>query len=122
MVAQERGAIVNVASIAGIGAAPLMGAYAASKHAVVGMTKAAATEYGKYGIRVNAVCPTIIRTPMAEAFINAGPKITDNIRHAIPLRRFGEPEEVAQTIVWLSSDLASYINGSAIPVDGGHRA
>ena len=122
MVGQGKGAIVNVASLAGIGAAPLMGAYAASKHAVVGMTKAAASEYGKFGIRVNAVCPTIIRTPMAASFINAGPTITEGIRKAIPLKRFGEPEEVAQTIAWLGSDLASYINGAAVPVDGGQRA
>ncbi len=116
------GSIVNVASVAGISSAPGMGAYAASKHAVVGMTKAAAAEYGKYGIRVNAVCPTVINTPMAESFVNAGPEVTDFIRKAIPLKRFGEPEEVAQTIVWLLSDEASFISGTALRVDGGHRA
>lgn len=119
---QKRGVIVNLASLAGIGSAPRMGAYAASKHAVVGMTKTAAAEYAKYNIRINAVCPTVIRTPMTEGFLKADEAMSEFMRQAIPMKRFGEAEEVASTICWLSSPGASFITGETIRVDGGHRA
>jgi len=117
------GAIVNTSSLAGIGAAPRMSAYAASKHAVVGMTKAAASEYGKKNIRVNCVCPTVIETPMAEAMItNQDSSINEIMKASIPLKRFGKPIEVANTIAWLCSDESSYITGHEIRVDGGMRS
>ncbi len=117
-----RGNIVNVASIAGIGSAPRMGAYAASKHAVVGMTATAAVEYAKYNIRINAVCPSVIKTPMGDSFNHLDPSITEVAKKAIPMRRFGEPVEVANTIGWLCTEGASFITGQAIRVDGGHRS
>ncbi len=122
MKSQRGGAIVNISSLAGIGSAPRMGAYAASKHAVVGMTKTAAAEYAKYNIRINAVCPTVIRTPMTEGFLHADEARSEFMRQSIPMKRFGEAEEVARTICWLSSPGASFVPGETIRVDGGHRA
>lgn len=116
------GSIVNTASLAGIGSAPRMGAYAASKHAVVGMTKTAAAEYGKYGIRVNAVCPTVIDTPMGQSFTDIDQTMSNFVKQAIPMKRFGEAQEVADVIAWLCSDDASFVNGETIRIDGGHRA
>ncbi len=119
---QRKGCIVNTASVAGIGSAARMGAYAASKHAVVGMTKTAAVEYAKYGIRVNAICPTVIKTPMGDSYISSDPKITEMIKQTIPMKRFGEAKEVAKTIGWLCSEDASFITGHAIRIDGGMMA
>ncbi len=121
MKTQQYGSIVNTASIAGIGSAPRMGAYAASKHAVVGMTKTAAAEYGKFGIRVNAVCPSVILTPMANSLIDSE-GFSEIIKQSIPMKRFGLAEEVASTIAWLCSDQASFITGETVRIDGGHRA
>lgn len=122
MKAQKSGNIVNTASAAGIGAAPRMGAYAASKHAVVGMTRTAAVEFAKYGIRINAICPTVITTPMGDGYIESNPEIKDIMLRTVPMRRFGKPEEVARTICWLCSGDASYLTGVALPVDGGSKA
>ena len=119
---QRKGCIVNTASAAGIGAAPRMGAYAASKHAVVGMTKTAAVEFGKYGIRVNAICPTVINTPMGDGYLSDNEALQQMMLQSVPMRRFGSPEEVAKTICWLCSEEASYLNGVALPVDGGSTA
>ncbi len=119
---QRRGFIVNTSSVAGIGAAPRMGAYAASKHAVIGMTKTAAVEYAKYGIRINAICPTVIKTPMGESYITGNAAVVDMIKHSIPMKRFGEAEEVAKTVAWLCSEDASFITGHAIRIDGGMKA
>ena len=116
------GTIVNVSSVAGLGAAPRMGPYAMSKHAVAGLTKAIASEYGKYNIRANAVCPTIIETPMADAFIKHGGEAVELIKHTIPMKRYGQASEVADVIVWLSCPASSYVNGETIRVDGGMRA
>lgn len=122
MKSKDGGVIVNISSLAGISSAPRMGAYAASKHAVVGMTKTAAAEYAKYNIRVNAVCPTVIRTPMTEGFMQADESMNEFMRQSIPMKRFGEAQEVAETIQWLCSSGASFITGETIRVDGGHRA
>jgi len=122
MKTQGKGAIVNVASAAGIGGAPRMGAYAATKHAVVGMTKTAAMEYGKYNIRINAVCPTVITTNMGDDYLSVNKDLQQIMLQSVPLRRFGKPEEVGQTIAWLCSDQASYLNGVALPIDGGSKA
>ena len=122
MKGQKSGNIVNTASAAGIGAAPRMGAYAASKHAVVGMTKTAAHEFGKFGIRINAICPTVIETPMGDSYLSDNEDIMKVMLKSVPMRRFGKPEEVARTICWLCGEDASYLNGVALPVDGGSNA
>ncbi len=116
------GAIVNVSSVAGIGAAPRMSAYAASKHAVIGLTRTAANEYGKHNIRVNAVCPTVIDTPMGRSYIDQDDAIVEIVKATIPMKRFGEAFEVAKTICWLCGDENSFVTGQAIAVDGGMKA
>ena len=119
---QRSGNIVNTASAAGIGSAPRMGAYAASKHAVVGMTKTAAAEFGKYNIRINAICPTVIETPMGDSYLSENEDLKNVMLRSVPMRRFGQPEEVAKTICWLCSENASYLTGVALPIDGGSNA
>ncbi|MEM8890957.1 MAG: SDR family oxidoreductase, partial [Bacteroidota bacterium] len=118
----EVGSIVNISSVAGIGAAPRMSAYAASKHAVIGLTRTAAHEYGKYKIRVNAICPTIIETPMGLGYANEEEGIIQMIKHSIPLKRFGQAEEVAESIAWLCSKESSFVTGMELRVDGGMKA
>jgi NAD(P)-dependent dehydrogenase (short-subunit alcohol dehydrogenase family) len=117
----QRGSIINTASVAGLVGAPMLGSYAASKHAVVGLTKTAAIEYGPLGIRVNAVCPGIIRTPMLDGFGFDEATVAAMARvHA--LGRLGEPSEVAKLVLFLASDDASFITGAAIAIDGGMTA
>ncbi len=118
----EGGAITNMASIAGIGGAPTLGPYAASKHGVVGLTRTAAVEYGKRGIRVNAVCPSYTRTRMLEGIFGSAPELAAKLAHASPMRRFGEAGEVAATALWLCSEEASFVNGQCVAVDGGITA
>jgi NAD(P)-dependent dehydrogenase (short-subunit alcohol dehydrogenase family) len=113
------GSIVNTASFSGLVAVPFAAAYVASKHGVVGLTKAAAVEYGRKGIRVNAVCPGTVRTQMMEERIAGNPKMEKALTDVSPMRRLAEAEEVAAAVVWLCSDDASFINGHALPVDGG---
>lgn len=122
MKAQKSGCIVNTSSVAGIGAAPRMGAYAASKHAVIGMTKTAAAEYAKYNVRVNAICPTIIKTPMGMGYMDEDIQVQQMVKAAIPMKRFGEAYEVARTVCWLCSDDASFITGESVRIDGGMKA
>jgi NAD(P)-dependent dehydrogenase (short-subunit alcohol dehydrogenase family) len=112
------GAIVNTASIAGLvgGFGP---PYTAAKHGVVGLTKTAAVEYGPRGIRVNAVCPGVIDTPMVERLLTRRPQIHQTLIDNHPLGRFGTPEEIAAAVVWLCSDGAAFLTGVALPVDGG---
>jgi NAD(P)-dependent dehydrogenase (short-subunit alcohol dehydrogenase family) len=122
--ARGGGAIVNTASIAGLTGSPLMVAYSASKHAVVGITKSAAKGLAGDGIRVNAVCPGYIETRMMEALEEANnPADPDAVRRAysalVPMRRYGKPEEIAAFVAFLCSDDASYITGSAFTIDGG---
>ena len=117
---QGSGAIVNTASIAGLVGAYRMPAYVASKHGVAGLTKTAALEYARAGIRVNAVCPGVIRTPMVERFfLSRHPRAETRLSAAEPVGRLGTPEEVAEAVVWLCSDAASFVTGHTMAVDGG---
>jgi len=112
MVKQGSGAIVNTASVGGLVGFEGIGAYVASKHGVIGLTKTAALEYATAGIRVNAVCPGVIRTPMlADAEALLAP--------LEPMGRIGLPEEIAEAVVWLCSDAASFVTGHPMVVDGG---
>jgi NAD(P)-dependent dehydrogenase (short-subunit alcohol dehydrogenase family) len=122
MLKQGGGAIVNTASVAGLVGAPLQPIYAASKHAVVGLTKTAAAEYGRAGIRVNAVCPGIIRTPMLDRALEREPKREKWIVKVHPIGRLGEAQEIANAALWLCSDSASFVTGHQLAVDGGLTA
>jgi NAD(P)-dependent dehydrogenase (short-subunit alcohol dehydrogenase family) len=120
MVQQGGGAIVNTASLAGLVGAKRMSAYVASKHGVAGLTKTAALEYAKSGIRVNAVCPGIIHTSMVDRmFLSRRPDLEDRLAAVEPMGRLGKPEEVAEAVVWLCSDAASFVTGHTMTVDGG---
>lgn len=113
------GAIVNTASVAGLVGAATMPAYTASKHGVVGLTKAAALEYARRGIRVNAVCPGVVRTAMTERAIAQRPEREAAIAHLHPMGRIAEPAEIAAAALWLCSPAASFVTGQAWAVDGG---
>ncbi len=110
------GAIVNNSSIGGIIGVPGRAAYHASKHGVIGLTKCAALEYATRNIRINAVCPATIKTPMVEKMMASG-AITNIVE---PIGRMGRPEEVGETVLWLCGPGASFITGQSIPVDGGY--
>ena len=122
MLKQSGGVIVNTASVAGLVGAPLQPIYAASKHAVVGLTKTAAAEYGRAGIRVNSVCPGVIRTPMLEQALAREPRREKTIKSLHPIGRIGEAEEIANAALWLCSDLSSFVTGHQLAVDGGLTA
>lgn len=122
MLIQGGGAIVNTASIAGLIAAPNLGAYGASKHGVVGLTKTGAIECATKKIRVNAVCPGVIRTPMVEILFKERPGMEERMIKYQPVHRLGVPEEIGEAAVWLCSDAASFVTGHALPVDGGIMA
>jgi NAD(P)-dependent dehydrogenase (short-subunit alcohol dehydrogenase family) len=116
------GAIVNTASVAGLVGAGALSAYVASKHGVVGLTRSAAIEYAKAGIRVNAVCPGVIDTPMVDRLSAEMPTLREALIAMKPMGRLGQPEEVAEAVVWLCSDAASFVTGHALAVDGGYVA
>lgn len=119
MLSAGGGAIVNTASVGGLVGIPNAGLYVATKHGVVGLTRSAALEYVKQGIRINAVCPGIVRTHLYDA---RPPEVQRRIVEMQPIDRVGEPEEVAELVVWLCSDRASLVTGAAIPVDGAWTA
>ena len=122
MSGQGFGSIINIASIAGLRGLPNNAAYVASKHAVVGMTKTAAMEYAKRNIRVNAVCPVFTVTNLFDPDKIPVEGLGDKLRGAIPMKRWAKVEEMAESILWLSSDKASFITGHSLSVDGGITA
>jgi NAD(P)-dependent dehydrogenase (short-subunit alcohol dehydrogenase family) len=122
MLKQGGGAIVNTASDAGLLGVPQMPAYVASKHGVVGLTKTTALEYAKVGIRVNAVCPGVINTPMVERITGQRPGRAERMAAVEPVGRMGKPEEIGEAVVWLCSDASSFVTGLPMPVDGGIAA
>lgn len=122
MLKQGGGVIVNTASDAGLLGVPQMPAYVASKHGVVGLTKTAALEYAKSGIRVNAVCPGVINTPMVERITGQRPGRAERMAAVEPVGRMGKPEEIGEAVVWLCSDAASFVTGLPMAVDGGIAA
>jgi NAD(P)-dependent dehydrogenase (short-subunit alcohol dehydrogenase family) len=119
MLAQGSGTIVNNSSIAGLTGYILNPVYAASKHGVIGLSKSAALQYVKQGIRINVVCPGVTMTNMIERAIARRPDIKEWFESHQPTGRGGTPEQVAEAVVWLCSDAASLITGVALPVDGG---
>lgn len=120
MLAQgDGGAIVNVSSTLGVRGSPLASAYSAGKHGVLGLTRTAAIEYASAGIRVNAVCPGAINTPMMDETFERFPGFRESLLGFVPMERLGHPAEVANAIAWLSSDAASFITGESLAVEGG---
>jgi meso-butanediol dehydrogenase / (S,S)-butanediol dehydrogenase / diacetyl reductase len=117
----SKGSIVNIASVAGLLGLPQRPAYVSSKHAIVGLTREMALEFGPAGIRVNAVAPGVIRTPMTDMHFQDAAK-TERIRSAHALGREGRPEEIAGAVAFLCSEDASFITGAILPVDGGYSA
>ena len=122
MRAQGSGAIVNCSSLGGLVGGNGRATYHATKHGVLGQTKSVALQYGPLGIRVNAVCPGTIATPMVDRMTAAGELDPDGAIAAIPMGRLGRPEEIAAAVLWLCSDGASYVTGVALPVDAGYTA
>jgi NAD(P)-dependent dehydrogenase (short-subunit alcohol dehydrogenase family) len=116
---QSRGVIVNTSSVVGLTGRTRTPAYVASKHAILGLTKAAALDHGKDGIRVNAICPGTIRTAMYEQRVGSDAETEARLAAATPIGRIGTPEDVAQAVVWLCSDAANFVTGHALVVDGG---
>jgi NAD(P)-dependent dehydrogenase (short-subunit alcohol dehydrogenase family) len=122
MLTQRRGAIVNTTSVLGLVSVPLGPAYTASKHGVVGLTKSAALAYAQAGIRVNAVCPGLIPSPMTERVFTHHPELQEPTIAGHPVGRMGTPDEVAAAVVWLCSEAASFVTGHTLTVDGGYVA
>jgi NAD(P)-dependent dehydrogenase (short-subunit alcohol dehydrogenase family) len=116
---QGQGAIVNCSSIAGLVGFPGIPAYVAAKHGIIGLTRAAALELARSNIRVNAVCPGVIQTPMIDRFAHGEAQLQQQLIAGEPVGRLGRPEEVAEAVVWLCSDAASFVTGQPIAIDGG---
>lgn len=119
MMKQKHGSIVNVASLAGLKASGNNLSYSASKFAVVGMTKSAALEYGGKNIRINAVCPGYTHSALLDQLLSARPDMDELLKRMIPMKRFGEAEEIAEAIAWLASDSSKFVTGQTITLDGG---
>jgi len=119
MLKQGKGAIVNNSSVAGLIGFPGLPAYVASKHGIVGLTKTAALENAKTGIRINAVCPGVIKTKMIDRLISSAKDMEKQLLAQEPIGRMGKPSEIAEAVTWLCSDSASFVTGQALAVDGG---
>ncbi len=122
MLKQGGGSIVNTSSQGGITGFPGQAAYISCKHAVIGLTRTAAIDYASKNIRINAVLPGVILTPMAKDLIKRNPEIEQELVRDIPKGRLGEPYEIAHAVMWLCSPYASFVDGAAISVDGGFTA
>lgn len=120
--AQQGGVIINIASLAGLKGLPLSSAYTASKHAVVGMTRAAALEYARANIRVNAVCPGFTQTPLLDELFSTNAALADKLEKQIPLQRYSTPADVTNAVLWLAQPQSAFITGIVLPVDGGLMA
>lgn len=122
MLKQGNGCIVNIASIAGVVGFQNVPAYCASKGGVIQLTKTAALEYAKQGVRINAVCPGVIKTPMVAGVFEKDPKMEETLNAATPIGRLGSPEEIASAILWLCSEHAGFMIGQPVIMDGGFTA
>jgi NAD(P)-dependent dehydrogenase (short-subunit alcohol dehydrogenase family) len=122
MIKQGKGVIVNCSSVAGLVGFSGLPAYVASKHGVIGLTKTSALECAKLGIRVNAVCPGVIQTPMIDRLTGNDKKAIEQFTNLEPVGRFGQAEEIANAVIWMCSDGASFVTGHAMAVDGGFVA
>jgi NAD(P)-dependent dehydrogenase (short-subunit alcohol dehydrogenase family) len=122
MVAHGGGAIVNTSSISGLVGSRGLGPYSASKFGVNGLTKASALDYASKNIRINSVCPGVVQTPLLDRLIDAEPRFRETLLAETPLGRIARPEEIAEAVVWLCSDRASFITGHNLVVDGGFTA
>jgi NAD(P)-dependent dehydrogenase (short-subunit alcohol dehydrogenase family) len=120
MLAQGRGAIVNTASVVGL-VAHTGAAYVASKHGVIGLTKSFALAYAAQGLRINAICPGYIETPMVRSALTLAPELEPQVVAQHPVGRLGTPDEIAAAVVWLCSDAASFVTGHAMVADGGYQ-
>lgn len=117
---QGSGTIVNNSSLGGLVGIAERAIYHGSKHGVVGLTKSAGLEYAARGIRINAVCPGIIETPMVAGMLESQPEAMQELMKEVPIGRLGRAEEVADAVMWLSSSASSFVIGHALPVDGGY--
>lgn len=122
LLARKGGVIVNTASMAGLRGIPLGAAYGASKHAVMGLTKIAAIEYAKFGVRVNAVCPVFTHSPMLDELFATDSRLEDKLLKTIPVRRYGVASDITNAILWLAHPDSSFVTGLCLPVDGGQSA
>ena len=122
MVKQGGGVIINMSSVAGVTGFPGHAAYTASKHGVIGLTKTAAIDYAKAGIRINAICPAYTHTPMLDRMLEKTPDLEAKLISRVPLRRLGTAEEIAQAVIYLFSDAAAFITGHSLVMDGGIMA
>ena len=119
MIRSGKGTIVNASSMVGLIGLAKRSAYAASKHGVIGLTKVAALEYANSGIRINAICPAVVRTPLVESIMKSDPEAESQLMSMIPMERLGTVEEIAEVVVWLCSDASSFVTGHALAVDAG---
>jgi NAD(P)-dependent dehydrogenase (short-subunit alcohol dehydrogenase family) len=119
MIRTGGGAIINTSSGAGVIGIPQQSIYSTSKHAVLGMTKSAALEYAKSGIRINAIAPGLVETEMVDRVAEGNKQIIESLKSRTPIGRIGDPQEIANAVVWLLSDKASFVLGHTLLVDGG---